>query len=240
MFNVFVIYVCGLLVSGPLPVLAYLCLSKNGKDQVSPLIIAWFLLRFLADAGSYIAHQNHQDLRHIYYFEQVTVCIEFTLMMLYFVKLKNWNHKPMGWILVVIPLLIYLFEIFLGSPATDFGELLLTAYFLVIALLFLSLMFQPTKWEKGQSIIIWSFFLYHAFFVIYGVIQTDMRTSSNLMHLIYPFFWLGIVGFNVFFAYFLWNLKRNEGGNLLPHEQTLSTLELSLPQRRNQQENMRI
>lgn len=220
MLNLYVIYVFGLIVTGSLPLLAYLSLSKNGKDQVSPFIIAWFLLRFLADSTSYIAHQNHQSMQHIYYFEQATVCIEFTLMMLYFLKLKGWHRKPKGWILAMIPLMIYLFEISLGSPATDFGELLLTANYLVIALLFLSLMFHPSKWDKGQLVIIWSFFIYHAYFVIYGVIQTDMRTSHDLMSLIYPFFWIAIVGFNLFFAYYLWTIRRNEVGNLLHHEQT--------------------
>ncbi len=203
-------YKFGTIISGAMPVLVYLSLPKTGKDKVSPLIFAWFLTRFLADSGAHIALYANQSRAFVYHYTQFTVCIEFTLMMLYFVKLKSWNGKTKTWILAMIPLLIYLFEIYNGHPVMDFGEMLLTANYLVVALLFLSLMIHPSKVDKKQLVLIWSFFLYHAFFVIYGVIQTDMRTSYPIMSLIYPFFWIANIVFNLFVAYYFLTFRSIE------------------------------
>ena len=209
-------YKFGTIISGAMPVLAYLSLPKTGKVQVSPLIFVWFLTRFLADTGAHIALYANQSHQFVFNYTQFTVFIEFTLMMLYFVKLKSWNREPKGWILAMIPLMIYVFEIYIGHPLMDFGELLLTVNYLVVALLFLSLMFHPSKWDRNQLIIIWSFFLYHAFFVIFGIIQTDMRSSYHIMSLIYPFFWIANIVFNLFFAYYFWTFRNSEKESV-PH-----------------------
>ena len=49
-------YTYGLIISGILPVLAYLALPKSGKEQVSTLIVAWFATRVLADTVAHVAY----------------------------------------------------------------------------------------------------------------------------------------------------------------------------------------
>ncbi len=211
MFNLFEIYSFGLMASGALPVFTYLTLPKSGKDQVSKLIIAWFATRVLADATSYIAYQNQLNIYPIFH---VSVFIEFSLMMLYFVKFKQWLHKPMGWMLLSIPLLAFLGEIFFVDSIFSLNQISLTVNYLVIALLFLTLIMHPFKLDKKQLVIILIFFLYHAFLVVYGVFQTELRSNPDLFKFIYPYFWTANSAFNLFFAYYFWTFRKLEKGSV--------------------------
>ena len=207
MSNLYLFFIYGLILSGALPVFTYLTLPKSGKDQVSNLIIAWFATRVLADTASYIFWENQLNIYPIFH---VSVCIEFSLMMLYFVKFKDWMHKPIGWILLSIPLLVFLIEIFYVDSIFSVNQLSVVSYFMLVALLFLSLIIHPSKLDKKQVMIVWGFFLYHSFYFVYAIFQTDLRTNTELMKLFYPYFWAVNVVFNLFFAYYFWTFRNSE------------------------------
>ena len=205
-------YTYGLIISGILPVLAYLALPKSGKEQVSTLIVAWFATRVLADT---VAHVAYVFLNlNVYPVFHMSICIEFTLLMLYFVKLKGWNRRPLGWVLACIPLVTFLVEITFVNSIFELEEISIAAYFLVIAMLYMSLMFHTSKWNKKQLVIILSFFIYHAFLVVFGVFHTLVRTIHDLFKFIYPFFWTANLAFNLFFAYYFWTFRKLEKGSV--------------------------
>ena len=212
MSTINMIFTYGLIASGTLPVLAYLTLPKNGKDQVSKLIIAWFATRVLADTVAHVAYIYFK--LNVYPVFHVSICIEFTLLMLYFVNVKGWNRRPLGWILASIPLAIFLVEITFVNSIYVLEEISIAAYFLVIALLFMTLMFNPSKLEKKQLVMILSFFIYHAFLVVFGVFQTEVRTNYDLFKFVYPFFWTANLVFNLFFAYYFWTFRKLEKGSV--------------------------
>ncbi len=205
-------YTYGLIISGILPVLAYLALPKSGKEQVSTLIVAWFATRVLADTVAHVVYQYLQ--LNVYPVFHVSICIEFTLLILYFVKLKGWNRHPLGWILACMPLSIFLMEISFVNSIYNLEEISITAYFLVIALLFLTLIMHPSRLDKKQLVIILIFFLYHAFFVVFGVFHTELRANLDLFKLIYPYFWTANSAFNVFFTYYFWTFRKLEKGSI--------------------------
>ena len=206
------IFTYGLIASGTLPVLAYLTLPKSGKDQVSKLIIAWFATRVLADT---VAHFAYFFFRlNVYPVFHVSICIEFTLLMLYFVNVKDWNRRPLGWILASIPLVIFLVEITHVNSIYVLEEISIAAYYLIIAMVFLSLMFNPSKWDKKQLVIILSFFIYHAFLVVFGIFQTEMRSNIDLFKFVYPFFWTANLVFNLFFVYYFLTFRKLGKGSV--------------------------
>jgi hypothetical protein len=207
----YIILKYGLIISGALPALAYLRFSEKGDSERSPLLLAWFTTRVLADTMSFILCENDLNVYPIFH---VSICIEFTLMMLYFVKIKKWNQHPLRWILVGIPLVIFLVEILLVNSIFSVNQLSVVSYFMVVALLFLSLIVHPSKLDKKQVMIVWSFFLYHSFFFVYAIFQTELRINSNLMTFIYPFFWTATVVFNLFFAYYFWTFRKLEKGSV--------------------------
>jgi hypothetical protein len=212
MSTINMIFTYGLIASGALPVLAYLTLPKSGKEQVSTLIIAWFATRVLADTVAHVAYV-YLNL-NVYPVFHVSICIEFTLLMLYFVNVMGWNRRPLGWILTSIPLVTFLVEITFVNSIFELEEISIAAYFLVIAMLYMSLMFNPSKWNKKQLVIILSFFIYHAFLAVFGVFQTEMRTNFDLFKFIYPFFWTANLVFNLFFAYYFWTFRKLEKGSV--------------------------
>lgn len=203
----YIILKYGLIISGALPALAYLSFSKKGGCQRSPLLLAWFITRVLADTMSFILCENHLNVYPIFH---VSICIEFTLMMLYFVKIKKWNHYVLSWILVSIPLVIFLVEILLVNSIFSVNQLSVVSYFMLVALLFLSLIIHPFKLDKKQVMIVWGFFLYHSYYFVYAIFQTELRINMGLMTFIYPFFWTATVVFNLFFAYYFWAFRNSE------------------------------
>jgi hypothetical protein len=212
MSTINMIFTYGLIASGALPVLAYLTLPKSGKEQVSTLIIAWFATRVLADTVAHVAYV-YLNL-NVYPVFHVSICIEFTLLMLYFVNVMGWNRRPLGWMLTSIPLVTFLVEITFVNSIFELEEISIAAYFLVIAMLYMSLMFNPSKWNKKQLVIILSFFIYHAFLAVFGIFHTLVRTNYDLFKFIYPFFWTANLAFNLFFAYYFWTFRKLEKGSI--------------------------
>ena len=210
MNQLFDYYMVALFLTDALPLIVFICLSKSRKEQVPKLLLSWLLIRLMADYLCGIADYFQLPTYPVFHF---SIFMEFTLLTLYFIQLKQLK-SIWRMVLLSIPLLVFLTELSFINSLFELNEFSILVSSFLTTLLFLSLLFDQKILNENQVKTVTALFLYHAVTMIFGVFQREMRTNTETMQLIYPFFLLSYVSISVYFTYLFWILRKKGEGKM--------------------------
>jgi hypothetical protein len=207
---IFEFYKVALFLTDALPLIAFLCLPKSIKEQVPTLLLSWLLIRLMANGFCEVADRLQLPTYPVFH---VSVFIEFTLLTLYFIQLKQlksiWRK-----VLLSIPILVFLTELCFINSLFALNEFSILVSSFLTTLLFLSLLFDQKTLNENQVKTATALFLFHTVTFIFSLLQREIRINMATMQLIYPFFLLSYVSISVYFTYQFWILRKSGEGKM--------------------------
>ena len=200
------LYLCILFISEIFPVIAGLIFLKKKSDFHIQLLTAWFLVRFLTDTITYLLKINFEI--SVFPFYHVSILIESLILINFYLHL-NKNNTFKVKILYLIPIIIFLVEIFFFSSIFQVNKIGFMFYNFIVSSLLLSLLLKFNKIDRYLLPIVKALFVFHSVSFFYSLFETFFRINSELMAIVYPVFLIFILSLNLFYTFYLWSPRKN-------------------------------
>ncbi len=184
--------------------LAFQALKYRKSEIVTPLIF-WIVIRLLTEVVSYTTYYifgiNPYLILHISDF------LEGLVIIWYFIVLSKKKLKVF-WLFFVPPLYFYL-EIKYSGSFNSLKGVSYSFYNAMSSLLMLSLLMQFENLTAFSKPIVKTLFIYHSVSFFYSLLEHIIRNNYDLSQIVYPFFLLAYLIFNIYLSYYLWSVRKS-------------------------------
>jgi hypothetical protein len=175
------------------------------SNLINLQIIAWLLVRFLADILSYILKFNFN--LNVYPVFNISVTIEFLLIISYYL-ITSRNQNKIRVLFYLIPIALLFFDLIVFNAFFTANGISYVFYNLISTILMLTLLFKQEEMLSFDRLIAKSMFVFHSISFIYSIIEYKIRINDQIMQIVYPLFFLNVIGLNIYISFMIWSQRK--------------------------------
>lgn len=184
--------------------LVYQALRFRNNNQIRP-IFYWFLIRLFSEVSSYVVYFIFNV--NPYFVLHTSDLLEGTFIICYFLEF-NKNKTKALWLYLVPPIYFFL-EIISSGSLNKLNGVSYSIYNSMSALLMLRLLIRFETIELFSKPIIKALFFIHSVSFTYALLEHVIRVNFNLSQIVYPFFLIANLIFNLYLTYYLWSVRKS-------------------------------